>query len=728
MEKLDRRKFIGTGIASTMGILIFPGIGCKTNNKIDSAISVLKNDIPEWFSSPRFYTVDNRIDRPPLKKDWITKKGQISDLVKKIADNGGSAFRLGLYWGGEVFYQSKIAPHAKRIGQVDYLREAMEQGIKSEVKIVAYMNPNAIYEDHPLCNRCAIRDNQGNIWNVKAYGGRFSARYGCINNPEFREFLLNVLKEIFTEYGPDGFYVDGLSPHVCFCENCKAKYRDIFNTELPLKIQELGPINSVLWAMTSQPELVGDPQDPHYELFTQYLYRNLIDITRDFTTTVKSIKSDAVALYHSWPKPDIIQYYDGTLGEINIARPWIHDLWKVGEMTNYGAVFSGLLMLQNHGRFSTPVSFSTSVESCHKAYQIMANGMFPNFWNFMGMNTVFSFLRENEKYYDYTKTSRVEFIALVRGIRTDAVQRKIEKDYPVQGPRDRFLAPYIGCYSAMMRTGLPVVTIHRFDFHEKMRGFKVLCLINEASISDQQADAVRNFVAEGGGLIATGETSLYDQKAQRRVDFALKDLFGVTYEDTLLADKMCVEFDGLHEVTKGLKNYQIEYDEPLVVVRPDKGIITSWISVKNRKIPVVISNTFGKGRIVYIPARFDSIQCEKLVPAIEKLFYNSITWLAQGDIPVLINTPATVGVTLYDQPDRRLLHLLNYNTYTTQGYTPVNTVFNLKVKMIVPSGKNVSRLHLLMQKLDLQYDKNGKWIEFKLSKFSEYEVVVMEFK
>jgi hypothetical protein len=562
--------------------------------------------------------------------------------------------------------------------------------------------------------------------------------YPCINNPYYHKFLLDILTEIFNEYKADALYVDGLSPYKCFCEHCKAKYRDMFNAELPAKFQELGP-GPMPWGMTSQPELVGDPGDPDSQLYTQFQYQNDIDIRRDFFTTVKSCKSDAAVLFHTWPKPKTIQYYEGTLGEIYIVQPWKHVLWKMGEMTNYGSVFPGLLVLQNlyfqmvgSDRFPTAEAAAidakiTAEEARHKAYQILANGMFPNFFYFLEMKTVFSFLRENEQYYDYIRTMPVKFMAFTRAIRKDSLQRQIENDYPVSGPRDRFLAPYVGFYSAMLRAGLPVVTIHRTDFHEKIAGFKVLCLVNEAGISDQQAEAVRQFVADGGSLIATGETSLYDQKAQRRPDFALKDLFGVSYMDTMVADNMPVEFDGLHDITKGLEKYQFDYDEPLVEVRPDQGKVAGWILDKNRKIPAVITNTYGLGRVVYIPARFDSIQCEKLTPAIEKLFDNSVYWLTQGNVPVQINADTTVGVTLYDQPNRRILHLLNYNADTMQDYKPVESVYNVKIKMSVPDGQKVAGLHQLMQKSELQFDNNGEWLEFIIPELGEYEVVVMEF-
>ena len=54
----------------------------------------------------------------------------------------------------------------------------------------------------------------------------------------------------------------------------------------------------------------------------------------------------------------------------------------------------------------------------------------------------------------------------------------------------------------------------------------MLVLPNLAAMSDAQCAAVRRFVEAGGGLVATGETSLYDEEGRRRADFALADLLG----------------------------------------------------------------------------------------------------------------------------------------------------------------------------------------------------------
>ena len=47
-----------------------------------------------------------------------------------------------------------------------------------------------------------------------------------------------------------------------------------------------------------------------------------------------------------------------------------------------------------------------------------------------------------------------------------------------------------------------------------------------AAMSDAQCAAVRKFVAKGGALIATGQTSLYNEFGDARATTAWPDLFG----------------------------------------------------------------------------------------------------------------------------------------------------------------------------------------------------------
>ena len=63
---------------------------------------------------------------------------------------------------------------------------------------------------------------------------------------------------------------------------------------------------------------------------------------------------------------------------------------------------------------------------------------------------------------------------------------------------------------------------------EHVAPFKTLILPNIAALSDAQCRQLRAFVERGGSLVATYETSLYDEWGARRDDFGLADLFGVS--------------------------------------------------------------------------------------------------------------------------------------------------------------------------------------------------------
>ena len=64
---------------------------------------------------------------------------------------------------------------------------------------------------------------------------------------------------------------------------------------------------------------------------------------------------------------------------------------------------------------------------------------------------------------------------------------------------------------------------------EHIDRFKTLILPNIAALSTRQCDQIRAFVEQGGSIVATYETSLYDEWGVRRNDFGLASLFGASF-------------------------------------------------------------------------------------------------------------------------------------------------------------------------------------------------------
>ena len=88
----------------------------------------------------------------------------------------------------------------------------------------------------------------------------------------------------------------------------------------------------------------------------------------------------------------------------------------------------------------------------------------------------------------------------------------------------------LGWYQALIEARIPFEMVHdRLLDAAHVRQFKTLILPNIAALSDAQCRQLREYVTRGGSLVATYETSLYDEWGVKRKDFGLSDLFGVSF-------------------------------------------------------------------------------------------------------------------------------------------------------------------------------------------------------
>src|SRR5258705_3077226 len=88
-------------------------------------------------------------------------------------------------------------------------------------------------------------------------------------------------------------------------------------------------------------------------------------------------------------------------------------------------------------------------------------------------------------------------------------------------------APYEGFAQALIRARIPYVPVHAADIDRESAGLSTLVLANTGGLSDAECASVRRFVAQGGSLIATGESTLYNEWGDARDDFGLADLLRV---------------------------------------------------------------------------------------------------------------------------------------------------------------------------------------------------------
>ena len=82
--------------------------------------------------------------------------------------------------------------------------------------------------------------------------------------------------------------------------------------------------------------------------------------------------------------------------------------------------------------------------------------------------------------------------------------------------------PALGFYQALVEGRIPFEMVHdRLLDAQHLGPFRTLILPNIAALSEKQCGRIRQFVEAGGSIVATYETSLYDEWGKQRADFGL---------------------------------------------------------------------------------------------------------------------------------------------------------------------------------------------------------------
>lgn len=270
---------------------------------------------------------------------------------------------------------------------------------------------------------------------------------------------------------------------------------------------------------------------------------------------------------------------------------------------------------------------------------------------------------------------------------------------------------------ALVRARIPYLPVHVDDIEAQAGPLQVLILPNLGALSDAQAAAIRRFVQQGGSLVATGVTGLYDEWGDGREDFALAELFGCRHSGGApsrrapaprsgnaegggafapapaghtylrLSPELRAGVDGpiaggepaivgrRHPVLRGFDETDIlPFGGTLTAVRVDAGAVvpltlvpafptyppeTAWMRQPKTDIAGLVLSERGASRIAYLPADIDRRYAKEHLPDHGALLANVVRWTAGADVPLVVDGPGLVDCHLYAQPGRMILHLVN---------------------------------------------------------------------
>ncbi|HLL44463.1 MAG TPA: beta-galactosidase trimerization domain-containing protein, partial [Segetibacter sp.] len=382
-----------------------------------------------------------------------------------------------------------------------------------------------------------------------------------------------------------------------------------------------------------------------------------------------------------------------------------------------------------------------------------ANGMKPCFVKFGAVIKDKRWMNAVEKMYQsYHKNERylrnTAPIARVGMIYSEQTDRKYGGKPWQAGSREHAL----GMYHALVEDHMPFEMVNdKLLDAAHLKPFKLLVLPNIAALSDAQCDQLRKFVEGGGSLVATFETSLYDEEGKQRSNFGLADLFGVSFDNgvegpmrnSYLRLKRDADTKQFHPVVKGLEDaYKIintvhrvkvtpktTFPSPVTLIPtyPDLPMEDVYARVPDTDIRELYLREPGNGRIAYIPGDIDRSFWQMLNADHSLLLRNTIRWALNEEPIVGVQTPGIVDVAVWRQKSSMTVHLVNLtNPMMMKG--PFRELFPVEaqLRIKVPENKRVTGVNLLMSGNKPTFENKEEMITLSVPKILDHEIVALD--
>jgi hypothetical protein len=648
--------------------------------------------------------------------------------------------------GCVAFYPTKVPLHyrSKFLGDRDPFGDLVKGCRELGMNVVGRTDPHAahqdVYDAHP--DWIAV-DSDGRKRRHWAYPELWVT---CALGPYNFEFMTDVTREIMSNYKVDGIFSNRWSGSgMCYCDHCAKNFRAFCGMDLPR---------------------TTDPRDPARRQYLVWHQERLFELWRLWDAEIKKINPHAAFLANSGGGA-LSQLDMKTVGELaptlfadRQARRGLTLPWASGKNAKeYRATLGrkAIAGITSVG-VEEPYRWKDSVQSSPEIHIWMVDGIaqgirpwftkfnakpFDKRW-FPVVEDVFDWHYKHERYL--RNEEPIARVAMVYSQQTamfyggDRAQAKLE-DHT------------LGFYHALVEGRLPFEMVHdRLLDAAHIDRYRTLILPNIAALSDAQCKQLREFVERGGSIVATHETSLYDEWGVRRADFGLRDLFGCSFDGGVegpiqnsylnlekdpASGKMHPLLAGLEDagrIINGVREVRVKPHEkgysPLTVVPsyPDLPMEEVYPRIAHTDIPGVYVRQVGRGRVVYFPWDIDRTFWEVMSPDHGMLLRNAVAWATNEEPPLTVKGPGVLDVALWSQKNSVTAHLVNLtNPMMMKGpFREIIPIGAQKVRIRVPKGRKAAGAKLLVANQAVAISSRGDSIEVLVPSIKVHEVVAID--
>jgi hypothetical protein len=687
------------------------------------------------------------------------------------AAHGVTLSEMGFVDPFYAYYDSKLLTKRSPHVPLDRLARDIAEYKRLGVRILAVYPPclqGEVYEKHPEWRRIATNTTEIPKVDMQKYphGGML-----CLLGP-YGDFFIDVLAEILTKYPDvDAFSFDGLHyGGVCYCQHCRPGYRRETGAEIPN----------------------ADMNDPAFRRYQHWADRRMEDLVRRMQARLKGIKPEVALVtwttnagryghFLSIPRnmparmnllfdaPDQEFWLDETNRGTTIVPAFANAcIWAA---TNHRVAFSEPYIL-SHGNPYGKDSFPPE-EILRRMMLALTYGASPS----IAVAQPPHLQQELYRCMDEVARRRPWLTHKVPEPWAALVMSDNTRNFYGRSPglvEERYMASVFGAFRAAVEEHLPVAIVNDWNLNAAdLARYKVLILPNTACLDDAQTAAVEQFVRNGGGLVASLDTSLFDEYGNPRKDFALGDVLGVRYgglPDASAGGKEEIDvnfaraigpdywekrknvFDFKQDASSFLNQGRMKTyvgSEPVTFKGAAVRVVPTGSSSKvlgtlrarstagATDFPAIIARTHGKGRVVYLAAGFDSAYYLYAYPYQRLLLRHAIGWAAAEPPPFAVAAPMCVHATLMRQSrngaERLIVHLFNNLNTTAHHALPTDDVPLREevvpihdIQVTFPPRYRFRRIHLEPEGKDLEIKKTPSGSSVIVPRLEVHSLVVGE--
>ncbi len=473
--------------------------------------------VPAWASKPQRWAQLTLVEDDPAHFDpafWF-------DYFQRTRSDG-----VCLSGGGCVaFYPTDIPFHHRSqwLNNRDVLGELVSGCRKHNMSVLIRTDPHATYDDAKAAHPDWIAvDAQGN---PRRHWSSPEMWVTCALGPYNFEFMTAVHKEIMSRYKPDGLFFnrwDGSGD--CYCTHCRENFKAATGLDLPR---------------------TTNPQDPSRAGLHPVAFRtassDLIDLwnteIRKINPEASSIPNNGSGAHNPLDTIAISQRTPMLVADRQARRglepPWLMGKNRKGISLHHGQQTRHRPLRRRRRRaLSLERQRQRQRRDSHLGARLHRQRHASLVQQILrhALRRALAQRRRRNLPLDPEKPTLPHPPATRSPASPSSTPSRPPSTTAATTPRpESKTTPSAGTRPSSNRASPSRWSTTEILDAAHLAPYKTLILPNIAALSDAQCDQLRAFVKNGGSLIATHETSLYDELGAPRKNFALADLFAVDF-------------------------------------------------------------------------------------------------------------------------------------------------------------------------------------------------------